>query len=148
MYKRQVHNYGPNRIFASAHAEVPSNEDIMKSHDTIDLIEREIKKKFHIDMVIHMDPIVVDDEQINRLRLQLSEIAREIDPRFTIHDFRMVEGPTHTNLIFDLVIPHNCKMKKSEIYRRVNELVNELGPQYYTVITVENSFVTETGLES
>ena len=143
-----VHNYGPNRIFASAHAEVPSNEDIMKSHDTIDLIEREIKKKFHIDMVIHMDPIVVDDEQINRLRLQLSEIAREIDPRFTIHDFRMVEGPTHTNLIFDLVIPHNCKMKKSEIYRRVNELVNELGPQYYTVITVENSFVTETGLES
>lgn len=143
-----VHNYGPNRIFASAHAEVPSNEDIMKSHDTIDLIEREIKKKFHIDMVIHMDPIVVDDEQINRLRIQLSEIAREIDPRFTIHDFRMVEGPTHTNLIFDLVIPHNCKMKKSEIYRRVNELVNELGPQYYTVITVENSFVTETGLES
>ena len=143
-----VHNYGPNRIFASAHAEVPSNEDIMKSHDTIDLIEREIKKKFHIDMVIHMDPIVVDDEQINRLRLQLSEIAREIDPRFTIHDFRMVEGPTHTNLIFDLVIPHNFKMKKSEIYRRVNELVNELGPQYYTVITVENSFVTETGLES
>lgn len=143
-----VHNYGPNRIFASAHAELPSNEDIMKSHDTIDLIEREIKKKFHIDMVIHMDPIVVDDEQINRLRIQLSEIAREIDPRFTIHDFRMVEGPTHTNLIFDLVIPHNCKMKKSEIYRRVNELVNELGPQYYTVITVENSFVTETGLES
>ena len=139
-----VHNYGPNRIFASAHAEVPSNEDIMKSHDTIDLIEREIKKKFHIDMVIHMDPIVVDDEQINRLRLQLSEIAREIDPRFTIHDFRMVEGPTHTNLIFDLVIPHNCKMKKSEIYRRVNEL----GPQYYTVIMIENSFVTETGLES
>ncbi|MFR9110316.1 MAG: cation diffusion facilitator family transporter [Acutalibacteraceae bacterium] len=107
-----VHDYGPNRIFASAHAEVPSNADIMKSHDTIDLIEREIKKKFHMDMVIHMDPIVVEDEQVNRLRLQLSEIARSIDPRFTIHDFRMVEGPTHTNLIFDLVIPHNCKMKK------------------------------------
>lgn len=107
-----VHDYGPNRIFASAHAEVPSNADIMKSHDTIDLIEREIKKKFHMDMVIHMDPIVVEDEQVNRLRLQLSEIVRSIDPRFTIHDFRMVEGPTHTNLIFDLVIPHNCKMKK------------------------------------
>lgn len=143
-----VHDYGPNRIFASAHAEVPSNADIMKSHDTIDLIEREIKKKFHMDMVIHMDPIVVEDEQVNRLRLQLSEIARSIDPRFTIHDFRMVEGPTHTNLIFDLVIPHNCKMKKSDIYHRVNGLVNELGPQYYTVITIENSFVTETGLES
>ena len=143
-----VHDYGPNRIFASAHAEVPSNADIMKSHDTIDLIEREIKKKFHMDMVIHMDPIVVEDEQVNRLRLQLSEIVRSIDPRFTIHDFRMVEGPTHTNLIFDLVIPHNCKMKKSDIYQRVNGLVNELGPQYYTVITIENSFVTETGLES
>ena len=143
-----VHDYGPNRIFASAHAEVPSNADIMKSHDTIDLIEREIKKKFHMDMVIHMDPIVVEDEQVNRLRLQLSEIVRSIDPRFTIHDFRMVEGPTHTNLIFDLVNPHNCKMKKSDIYQRVNGLVNELGPQYYTVITIENSFVTETGLES
>ena len=142
-----VHDYGPNRIFASAHAEVPSNADIMKSHDTIDLIEREIKKKFHMDMVIHMDPIVVEDEQVNRLRLQLSEIARSIDPRFTIHDFRMVEGPTHTNLIFDLVIPHNCKMKKSDNNQRVNGLVNELGPQYYTVITIENSFVTETGLE-
>ena len=93
-------------------------------------------------------PIVVEDEQVNRLRLQLSEIVRSIDPRFTIHDFRMVEGPTHTNLIFDLVIPHNCKMKKSDIYQRVNGLVNELGPQYYTVITIENSFVTETGLES
>ena len=143
-----VHDYGPNRIFASAHAEVPSNADIMKSHDTIDLIEREIKKKFHMDMVIHMDPIVVEDEQVNRLRLQLSEIVRSIDPRFTIHDFRMVEGPTHTNLIFDLATPHNCKMKKSDIYQRVNGLVNELGPQYYTVITIENSFVTETGLES
>ena len=143
-----VHNYGPNRIFASAHAEVPSNEDIMKSHDTIDLIEREIKKKFHIDMVIHMDPIVVDDEHINRLRMQIVEIIRGVDPCFTIHDFRMVEGPTHTNLIFDLVVPHNCKMKKSDIYQRVNALINELGQQYYPVITIEHSFVNETGLES
>lgn len=143
-----VHDYGPNRIFASAHAEVPSNENVMKSHDTIDLIEREIKKKYHLDMVIHMDPIVVDDEHVNRLRLQISEIVRAVDPRFTIHDFRMVEGPTHTNLIFDLVVPHNCEMKKGDIYRRVNALVSELSPRYYTVITVEHSFVSETGLES
>lgn len=143
-----VHDYGPNRIFASAHAEVPANENVMKSHDTIDLIEREIKKKFHLDIVIHMDPIVVDDEHINRLRMQVLEIVRGVDPRFSIHDFRMVDGPTHTNLIFDLVVPHNCGMKKSEIYQRVNTLVNELSPTYYTVITVEHSFVSETGLES
>lgn len=143
-----VHDYGPNRIFASAHAEVPANEDVMKSHDTIDLIERAIKKKFHLDMVIHMDPIVVDDEHINRLRMRIAEIVRGVDPRFSIHDFRMVEGPTHTNLIFDLVIPHNCGMTKGEVYRQVNALVNELNPKYDTVITVEHSFVTETGLES
>lgn len=143
-----VHDYGPNRIFASAHAEVPSNEDVMKSHDTIDLIEREIKKQFHLDMVIHMDPIVVDDAHINRLRLQLVEIVQSVDPSFKIHDFRMVDGPTHTNLIFDLVVPHNCKMKKSDIYQRVNTLVCELNSRYYTVITVEHSFVSETGLES
>lgn len=143
-----VHDYGPNRIFASAHAEVPSNEDVMKSHDTIDLIEREIKKKFHLDIVIHMDPIVVDDAHINRLRLQLVEIVQSVDPSFKIHDFRMVDGPTHTNLIFDLVVPHNCKMKKSDIYQRVNALVCALNSQYYTVITVEHSFVSETGLES
>lgn len=143
-----VHDYGPNRIFASAHAEVPSNEDVMKSHDTIDLIEREIKKKFHLDIVIHMDPIVVDDAHINRLRLQLVEIVQSVDPSFKIHDFRMVDGPTHTNLIFDLVVPHNCKMKKNDIYQRVNALVCALNSQYYTVITVEHSFVSETGLES
>ena len=143
-----VHDYGPGRRMISLHGEVSGDCDIFEIHDVIDRIEKELKEKLGCEAVIHMDPIVVEDEQVNRLRLQLSEIARSIDPRFTIHDFRMVEGPTHTNLIFDLVIPHNCKMKKSDIYQRVNGLVNELGPQYYTVITIENSFVTETGLES
>lgn len=143
-----VHDYGPNRVFASAHAEVPADEDMMKSHDTIDLIERSVKRKFHLDLVIHMDPIVVDNEQVNLLRLQTAKVAKSIDPRFTIHDFRMVEGPTHTNLIFDLVIPHGCRLKKSEIYAQMNERLHQLSPQYETVITIEHSFVNETGLES
>ncbi len=142
-----VHDYGPSRVFASAHAEVPASDDIMTCHDTVDRIERDIKRKFKIDMVIHMDPIVVDDEAINDMRLKLAGIIKSIDPSFTMHDFRMVDGPTHTNLIFDLVIPHKCKMKKIEIFDRVNSRVNELGDNYYTVITIEHSFVEQTGLE-
>ena len=142
-----VHDYGPSRVFASAHAEVSASDNIMVCHDTIDRIERDIKRKFKIDMVIHMDPIVVDDEKVNELRLKIAGIVKSVNPDFTMHDFRMVEGPTHTNLIFDLVIPHKCDMKKMEIFDRVNSRVRELGENYYSVITIENSFVEQTGLE-
>ena len=142
-----VHDYGPSRVFASAHAEVSASDNVMVCHDTIDRIERDIKRKFKIDMVIHMDPIVVDDEKVNELRLKIAGIVKSVNPDFTMHDFRMVEGPTHTNLIFDLVIPHKCDMKKMEIFDRVNSRVRELGENYYTVITIENSFVEQTGLE-
>lgn len=137
-----VHDYGPGRVFASAHAEVPSDCDIMNCHDTIDQIERDIKSKFKMDMVLHMDPIVVNDERINTLRERVSEIAKAMDSAFSVHDFRMVEGPTHTNLIFDLVIPHKYPFTKKQIKEILDEKIKtDLGEAYYTVITIENSFV-------
>ncbi len=142
-----IHDYGPSRIFASAHAEVSATEDIMKSHDTIDRIERDIKHKYKIETVIHLDPIVIDDERVNDMRIKLSGIVKQVDPSFTIHDFRMVDGPTHTNLIFDLVVPHKCKMKKMEIFDLINTHLKALGDNYYTVITIEHSFVEQTGTE-
>ncbi len=137
-----VHDYGPGRVFASAHAEVPSDCDIMACHDTIDQIERDIKHKFQMNIVLHMDPLVVNDERINTLREAVSEIASETDRAFSVHDFRMVEGPTHTNLIFDLVIPHKYPLGKKQIKEALDEKIKDrLGEKYFTVITVENSFV-------
>ena len=136
-----IHNYGPNRIFVSAHAEVPSTADIMTAHDTIDAIERDIKKKFKLNITIHMDPIVVNDEKINLVRNQVREIVKNIESDFSIHDFRTVKGKTRTNLIFDLVVPHKCQMTRQEIYDRVNSEIKKLDENYYTIITVEHEFV-------
>lgn len=139
-----VHDYGPGRMFASAHVEVPSDCDIMACHDTIDRIERDIKKKFAINIVLHMDPIVVDDEHINALREKVGELIKEVDPRFTMHDFRMVEGPTHTNLIFDLVVPHKYPFTKGQIKELISDKIStEIGENYYAVMTVESSFVED-----
>ena len=139
-----VHDYGPGRMFASAHVEVPSDCDIMACHDTIDRIERDIKKKFAINIVLHMDPIVVDDEHINALREKVGELIKEVDPRFTMHDFRMVEGPTHTNLIFDLVVPHKYPFTKGQIKELISDKIStEIGENYYAVMTIENSFVED-----
>ena len=122
----------------------PSDCDIMACHDTIDRIERDIKKKFAINIVLHMDPIVVDDEHINALREKVGELIKEVDPRFTMHDFRMVEGPTHTNLIFDLVVPHKYPFTKGQIKELISDKIStEIGENYYAVMTVENSFVED-----
>ena len=144
VHELMVHDYGPGRTFASAHVEVPSDCDIMACHDTIDRIERDIKKKFAINIVLHMDPIVVDDEHINALRKEVGELIKEVDPQFTMHDFRMVEGPTHTNLIFDLVVPHRYPLTKGQIKELISDKISsEIGENYYAVMTVENSFVED-----
>lgn len=140
-----VHNYGPNRIFASAHAEVDAHEDIMESHDTMDSIERDVQKKFKVQLVLHMDPIVIDDEETNLLRLKMTEIIKDMDNEFSMHDFRTVPGPTHTNLIFDLVIPFGYPKKKREVALEVTKKTKEtLGENYYTVVTIEHSFTGKT----
>ncbi len=135
-----IHDYGPGRLFASAHAEVPSNEDLMEIHDIIDVIERDIFNEFGMVISIHMDPIIVDNEKINTLRQMTSNIVTEMSKEMSIHDFRVVDGPTHTNLIFDLIVPHKYKLTNEEVCKEIEENLSKIDERYFAVITVEHSF--------
>lgn len=110
-----VHDYGPNRIFASVHAEVDAKVDILKSHDLIDNIELDLKREHNINLVIHLDPVVIDDEYVNSMKRLTEQIIKSMDPVLTFHDFRVVRGQTHSNLIFDMIIPFEYPKRKSEI---------------------------------
>jgi cation diffusion facilitator family transporter len=132
-----VHSYGPGRCFASVHAEVPANSDIMASHDIIDNIERDILRDKNIHLVIHMDPVVVDDANVDRRREQVRQVLAGISGELSFHDFRMVSGPTHTNMIFDVVAPFGLPISDSELCRRIQEGVRALDPTLYTVVTVD-----------
>ena len=129
------------RLFGSVHVEVPSNVDIMVSHDIIDNIEKEIKEQMGIMLVIHLDPIVVDEEAVISLKTVTEKIVNEINPEYSIHDFRVVESPSHTNLIFDLVIPYGHKQSREKIADLVSQKIKDYNSAYFCVITVEHSFV-------
>ncbi|HPD89426.1 MAG TPA: cation diffusion facilitator family transporter [Oscillospiraceae bacterium] len=131
-----VHNYGPGRMMVSLHAEVPCDADIMAAHDTIDNIEKDIREEMHCLAIIHMDPIDTRDELTNETREKVKELVRTIDARLTIHDFRMVSGPTHTNVIFDVVVPFDLKMTDSEVRTQIGQLVGTLG-NYFAVVDVD-----------
>ena len=135
-----VHDYGPGRQMVSLHAEVPASGDILELHDVIDNIERELHEKLHVQAVIHMDPIVTDDTEVDALRRQVAELARQVEPRMTVHDLRVVRGTTHTNLVFDAVLPLDAAITPAEAARRIREKVAELDGDYYAVVTVEHSF--------
>lgn len=135
-----IHNYGPNRCFASVHAEVASNVDILKSHDLIDNIERDFLNEDNIHLVIHLDPIVIDNPHINELYDFMKQAVREIDSELQIHDFRAVLGDSHSNMIFDLVMPYSCKLSQSEIQEQINSKLAQRPEKLYTVITYERPF--------
>lgn len=134
-----VHTYGPGRVFASLHVEVPNNIDLVHCHEQIDLCERQVSEKLGIELVIHMDPTVTDDEQVNQTRRLVTEKIKQIDSRLSIHDFRMVEGEQRTNLIFDVVVPVNYKTKHSELIEKIDRSVKEINPSYYCVISVDTN---------
>lgn len=136
-----VHNYGPGRVMISLHAEVPGNMDVYKLHDSIDLIEYEIKQKFQCEAVIHMDPIATDDEQVMSLRKEVVELVRLYDEQLTIHDFRMVAGPTHTNLIFDVVVPQGYQKTDDEISAEIARRINLKWCNYFAVIKMEKRYI-------
>lgn len=136
-----VHDYGPGRCMISLHAEVPAHGDILELHDVIDNIERELCDTLHCQAVIHMDPIVTDDAEIAELRLKVAALAKQVDERMTIHDFRMVRGSTHTNLIFDAVLPLDSAKTPAMAESELKALVQSLDGRYYAVITVEHSYV-------
>ncbi|MGN1202277.1 MAG: cation diffusion facilitator family transporter [Eubacterium sp.] len=136
-----VHDYGPGRIIASAHAEVPSTADIVEIHDIIDNIEKKISKELKIVICIHMDPIVVNDEEVDRYKSLTGKIIKDVNEKYTFHDFKMVKGPTHTNLIFDLVVPHDKNKTSTQILNELKEKFNETDETINLVVTVEHSFV-------
>ncbi len=136
-----VHDYGPGRMMISFHAEVPANGDILKMHDVIDCIEQKLRDVLGCEAVIHMDPIVTDDETTNRMKAVVLVIVKGIDDRMTMHDFRMVEGPTHTNLIFDVVVPFECKLSDDEVRAKIEEGVGKMKGNYFAVVQVDKPYV-------
>ena len=137
-----VHDYGPGRLMISLHAEVSGDGDIYDLHDAIDSIEQELNRELGSETVIHMDPVAVDDERVNSVRHELSSLLREqLDERVTIHDFRMVQGPTHTNLIFDAVLPYDVKLTDKEAEQRIKELVSEKWPDRFCVLKIDHPYV-------
>ena len=141
MHDLIIHDYGPGRRLCSFHAEVPQDADILEAHDAIDHIEREIQQKFGIETTAHMDPIATDDESVNRLREQVAALARAVEPEMTIHDFRVTKGPQHTNLIFDVVVPHRCRLRDEELCERLSGAVRALDERYFAVIQVDRAYV-------
>ncbi len=136
-----VHDYGPGRQIVSFHAEVPSQSDINVAHEEVDKMERDMHEKFGCIVTVHLDPIVVDDPQVNELRALSENAAKEVDPTFSLHDFRTTIGENSVNLIFDLLIPTDCKLKKEDAERLVAEKIKERKPNCFCVIRVEHPFV-------
>lgn len=141
MHDLVIHDYGPGRRMCSFHAEVPEDENIMAAHDAIDHIEREIQEKFGIETTAHMDPIATGDSEVTRLRDQVRDLVKEIDEDMSIHDFRVTRGPLHTNLIFDVVVPHRCRLKDEEIQERITQAVRDVVPDCYVVLQLDRSYV-------
>ncbi len=136
-----VHNYGPGRQFASVHVEVPQDIDIVSCHEQIDLCEKLVMEKTDVCLVIHMDPIDVNNEQVTLVKQRLAEAIRTIDERLTLHDFRMTPAAKHrTNLIFDVVLPANFKYSPDEMNEKIGAIAKEIDPTYCCVITYDNDF--------
>lgn len=133
-----VHDYGPGRQIISLHAEVSADSDIMMIHDVIDNIENELRLKLGCDATIHMDPIVTNDEHVTEIKMSMVKIIKGVDERLSLHDFRMVDGPSHTNLIFDVVAPFDLKLSDEDLVKEVFTRTQEtLGERYFTVIKVD-----------
>ena len=138
-----VHNYGPSRSMASIHAEVPNDCDVEYSHEIIDRIEREAMRRFHMLLVIHMDPVETHDERVMEFKDMVAEVLENIDSRLAFHDFRMVDGQERINLIFDLVVPWEYKQAvQGKLKARISDEVKQRDRRCECVITVENSFMS------
>ena len=132
-----VHNYGPGNTIASFHVEVDGQKNVFDTHDVIDTIEKRLFGELSVRATVHMDPIVTDDERVSELRAKVLALVKSIDERLDIHDFRFVEGTTHTNLIFDVSVPFEMKQSDDDVRRAVSSKVSEFDPNYFVVMTVD-----------
>lgn len=136
-----IHSYGASRTFASIHVEVSADENILIAHDTVDNIEKAVKEKFDIELVIHIDPVETNNEKVNELKEIVAETVSGISNELSIHDFRIVDGPTHTNLLFDVVVPYHFEINDKKLKAIIEEKINSVNSRYYCVITIDNSYV-------
>lgn len=136
-----VHDYGPGRCIISLHAEIPCNEDILKAHDSIDLTEKILERKFNCLATIHMDPIATDDEYTLRLKDDVCRAVEEINENFSVHDFRVVHGDTHTNVIFDLAVPFSKDLNFESIRKEIKEKFVLIDPKLIPVVHIEKTLV-------
>lgn len=132
-----VHNYGPGNTIASLHAEVDGSMDVYLIHDVIDNVEKRLYAELGVRATIHMDPVVTDDERVSELRSLAVEVVKEIDTRCSIHDFRFVEGVTHSNLIFDVTVPFEIKIADDALCDMIEKKLQRINPTYFAVITVD-----------
>jgi len=138
-----VHDYGPSRVMVTLHAEVSADADILYTHDVIDNVELRLKEELGCEACIHMDPIAQNDEKINSLKAAtMQQLTDCLGNDISVHDFRMVEGHTHTNLVFDVVVPYNIKMTDSQVQEQVKNCIKTMGDgKYRAVVTVDHQFV-------
>lgn len=147
LHDLSIHNYGAGKCFASVHCEVSAGQDIMVSHDIIDNIERDFLKDMGIHMVIHLDPVVTNNEQTNELKAAVRDLIRQISPQIGMHDFRVVWGITHSNLIFDIVVPFEFQWSDDELIAMITEKIQQIDPSYRAVIIVDHNYVPDFGEE-
>ena len=136
-----LHNYGPDKFFGSVHVEMPSDYDVLYSHDIIDNIERDVMAEFGILLSIHYDPIAVNDERVNELKKLAESTVKRISEELSIHDFRVVDGPSHTNLIFDLVVPRKFSVSNDDLMAEISSEISKKGRNFFVVMNIEHAFV-------
>lgn len=136
-----LHGYGPSLTLATLHAEVPADNDILYAHEVIDRAEREISEKTGVTLLIHLDPVVMDDKRVQEVKKQVDSCLGNIDESLTMHDFRMVEGKTRINLIFDVLVPYEIKTPDEQIKLEIEKKLQELDSRYHCIITLDRSFV-------
>ena len=137
MHDLAVHNYGVGRCFASAHCEVDAKNDILVSHDLIDNIERDFSRDLGIHMVIHLDPVIVGDARTDALHCKVQSLVTALYPTVTIHDFRVIWGVTHSNIVFDAAVPFSVKDSDAVITQKLEAEIQKLDPEYRTVVTID-----------
>ena len=136
-----LHDYGPGRIMGSAHVEVSRTMDVMQAHDMIDNAEKHVQSVLHMPFVLHYDPIADDCEETRMMRKKVEQIVREVNGEMSIHDFRMVPGETHTNLIFDVVVPRGETRKNMELKQEIDNRLKQEQQTYFTVITFDRNYI-------
>ncbi len=136
-----VHNYGPGKIFASIHIEVDANGDLLESHDMVDNIERQLSKNLHIVLTAHMDPIKIDDPVVTQMTAITDQVTADLEGVSNVHDLRVVPGPTHTNIIFDVVVNPGCKLSSKEIHAAFSDAISAINENYFVVINFDKNYV-------